>query len=472
MARFTQPRAGQMANERHRDDLRGVSGGLAVVAWAFAVLMLAAGYRLAPPEWPFAWPGPGAGALRQPWPALLAAGALLTVAMLWRRAEPGERRAFGFLLVWPAVPVAVAWVALPLRDASPAALAALVAALLTLAVAVRRVGPPAPSRPRRRWHAGRAWRLGHGLALAAGLAVGFALGGLGDLRAVGLSLLFYPLYAAVQLTLLLVLPWPSLIRVSRGRTTVAAAVAAALFALVHWPNPLLIVLTGGGMVFWAREYARGRPVWTLAVSMGLLATLAAQGLPDAVNHHMRVGPAEARLRAVPALAGASRARLDPPLTGAAAGRALLADLYPPVVGREASAAELDRWQQVIEHERRCFLAWCIYGSPEAARRGPHGAAPGDDDGSVWWTELAAPWPARIRACAAAGREARDWNAYLAHCYREILGRRAAAAELAAWDPDLGPNQDESLVWTLLQRRRDLAHTPFDTLASDELRFWR
>jgi hypothetical protein len=461
-----------MTTSRLNDELRGAGGALAVIAWTLAALALAARWRLAPPEWPFAWPGPGAGALHQPWPALLAAAALLTVAVLWRRAGPGERRAFAFLLLWPAAPVAGAWLALPLRDPSPAILAALVAALAALAVAVRRLGPAAPSRPRRPWHAGRAWRLGHGLALAAGLGVGIALGGFGDLRAVGLSLLLYPLYAALQLTLLLVLPWPSLIRVTRGRAAGAVAMAAALFALVHWPNPLLVVLTGAGMVFWAREYARGRPVWALAVSMGLLATLAAQGLPDTVNHHMRVGPAEARLRAVPALAETPRAHDRPALTGAAAGRALLAELYPPVVGREATAAELDRWQQVIAHERRCFLAWRIYGSPEAARRGPHGAAPGDDGGAVWWTDLAAPWPERIRACATAGRDAGGWRDYLAHCYREILGRRAAAAELAAWDADLGPNQYESLVWTLLERRRDLSDTPFDTLASDELRFWR
>jgi len=470
--------------------LRGTAALVAVVLASAAALALAMSLRLAPGEWPAAWPtagGPGQRTGR-----LLAGGLLLAaVAAAGLAASPAPdrrwRRHLLAAMCWPAVPLAAAWLALPAAGPPTLRTLWLLPALVLAAWLLGRRGrgwlggaaTAASAGARRGLLEGRLWRWAHPVVLVAGAAAGLAAGGFGDTRALLLSAVLYPLYALVQLALALAIPWPWLRRLAPGRGVAAGAAAgvtaAAVFALVHWPNPVVMVLTAGGMLVWAHEYARGRPLWHLALSMGLLATVAAQGLPDAWTEHMRTGPGAVRQRAVAALATAAAARTDHLPAGRSRALALLAELYPATVGRHATQAELARWWRSLQPCRRAVLAWRFFISEEYRRKsgGPAGEAP--LPGDVHWTDLPAPWPGRIGAFAASPAaadpdgDADAWTTHLHRLYREILRREPAPAELAAWSPALSPRQQQRLVEVLLERRGSLARTPFDTLGCRGMR---
>ena len=135
-----------------------------------------------------------------------------------------------------------------------------------------------------------AWLAGFtagGMAIA--LAVGLLTGS--DIRweRVTVSALTYPLYALVQLAAYLVLIVPRLRRMGHGPAA-KAAIAAGLFALVHWPNGFAMAATALGMAAWAAAWQRRVNLLWIAVSMGLLATAVTQLLPMTLTHNMRVGP--------------------------------------------------------------------------------------------------------------------------------------------------------------------------------------
>lgn len=442
---------------------------LALGAWPLAWLCLAMKWRLAPVIWPHAWPGPGAGLLAWPPAALLAlaaGAALVLVGMSGARHWP-----LTALLAWPTFPLVLAWLVIPLHGPpTPLAWGAALAVVAVAAWLARRVRRDDAVRPGPGWWGGRRWRWVHGALLATGVPLGVALGGFDDPAAIALSVLLYPLYAALQLALLLVLPWPWLMAACRGRWVVAVAAAAILFGLVHWPNPLLMALTAAGMVFWATEHRQGRPLTALALSMGLLATLAAQGLPAHLTRHMRVGPAMVHAHAVPAVVEATLTDLSAASPAGPSPRQVIASLYPPVVGRSAHGDELDRWARVVAHEQRCFLAWEFLSSGEFARRHA-GQPPPGMDGARYWTDLPAPWPTRIREQAARA-DSGSWQAYIISCYEELLGRTPSAGEVDDWDRPMSAGQYAGLLEAMIARRHQLARAPFDTLASEDLRLWR
>jgi hypothetical protein len=102
------------------------------------------------------------------------------------------------------------------------------------------------------------------------------------------ALTTYPLYAAAQLGMALILPWTQWERDGvPARNRILAVVV--LFGLVHWPNPFATATTILGMLLWALAWRAGSAFTPLALSMGLLATFLTQGLPDEVTGHMRVG---------------------------------------------------------------------------------------------------------------------------------------------------------------------------------------
>jgi hypothetical protein len=70
----------------------------------------------------------------------------------------------------------------------------------------------------------------------------------------------------------------------------AAFIAGLLFALLHWPNPVLVPLTGIGGFFMAWLFAEKRNILPLAVWQGILGTLVWWAFPVAWHHAMRVGP--------------------------------------------------------------------------------------------------------------------------------------------------------------------------------------
>ena len=71
---------------------------------------------------------------------------------------------------------------------------------------------------------------------------------------------------------------------------VAAGLTGAIFAVCHWPNPLLVPLTFAGGAAMAWMFGRVRNVIPLAIGQALLGLLAAWAFPVAWHHHMRVGP--------------------------------------------------------------------------------------------------------------------------------------------------------------------------------------
>jgi len=70
----------------------------------------------------------------------------------------------------------------------------------------------------------------------------------------------------------------------------AASCASVIFALLHWPNPVLVPLTfvGGFAMCWL--FARERNILPLTLGQAILGGLAWWAFPIAWHHSMRVGP--------------------------------------------------------------------------------------------------------------------------------------------------------------------------------------
>jgi len=70
----------------------------------------------------------------------------------------------------------------------------------------------------------------------------------------------------------------------------AALVSGALFAMTHWPNPVLMPLTfiGGTTLCWL--FARERNIVPLAIGQAILGSIVWWAIPVALHHGMRIGP--------------------------------------------------------------------------------------------------------------------------------------------------------------------------------------
>jgi hypothetical protein len=74
------------------------------------------------------------------------------------------------------------------------------------------------------------------------------------------------------------------------RPTIAALLASGVFALLHWPNPVLVPLTfiGGLAMCWL--FSRDRNILPLTLGQAVLGALVWWAFPIAWHHSMRVGP--------------------------------------------------------------------------------------------------------------------------------------------------------------------------------------
>ena len=87
-----------------------------------------------------------------------------------------------------------------------------------------------------------------------------------------ICLIVYPAWGLVQQLLVQGLVTKNLVEVG-GRPAAAVVVSSALFGLVHWPYPVLMVATFGlGLVF-APLWLRWRNLWPLALYHGWLGTI-------------------------------------------------------------------------------------------------------------------------------------------------------------------------------------------------------
>jgi len=103
------------------------------------------------------------------------------------------------------------------------------------------------------------------------------------------SVLLYPVYSLLQLSVFLVIPATRMIRMGYSSRTIAIS-CAMVFSLAHWPNPLLMVVTGIAMLVWAGQFLRGRSILVIALVMGLAATAFTFMVPRQWSWDMRIGP--------------------------------------------------------------------------------------------------------------------------------------------------------------------------------------
>jgi hypothetical protein len=75
------------------------------------------------------------------------------------------------------------------------------------------------------------------------------------------------------------------------RPWISSLLAGTIFAVLHWPNPVLVPVTfvGGSIMAWL--FARQRNIIVLAVGQSILGTVVSWAFPVAWHHSLRVGPA-------------------------------------------------------------------------------------------------------------------------------------------------------------------------------------
>ncbi len=121
------------------------------------------------------------------------------------------------------------------------------------------------------------------------LAVGTLTGGPHFRGRMVQSFLVYPFWGLIQQYAMQSFTYRRL-RGGIAHTGLAAALAAALFASVHWPNwPLALVTLLGGYV-WCRLFERHPNLITLALSHGWLAVLLRYSWPVDWLRNLRIGP--------------------------------------------------------------------------------------------------------------------------------------------------------------------------------------
>jgi hypothetical protein len=81
-----------------------------------------------------------------------------------------------------------------------------------------------------------------------------------------------------------------LMRIIRSRN-LSSALIGIMFSAAHIPNPLLMIVTVFAGFLFAEIFARHRNIWPLALAQAVGGLLLAAVTPDALIHHMRVGPA-------------------------------------------------------------------------------------------------------------------------------------------------------------------------------------
>jgi hypothetical protein len=99
-------------------------------------------------------------------------------------------------------------------------------------------------------------------------------------------LLTVPLWALLQQYMLLAFINHRL-RVLTG--TRSSAATALIFALLHFPNPILMIACAAGGYIWAREYEREPNLFATAVTHTVASAFLANSLPGSVLKNMVVG---------------------------------------------------------------------------------------------------------------------------------------------------------------------------------------
>jgi hypothetical protein len=276
-----------------------------------------------------------------------------------------------------------------------------------------------------------------------------------------LALSTYPLYALVQLGAALALPAFVWRRDAASPRAIVVA-CAVLFALIHAPNPLVMGLTGLGMLAWAAAYLRGVGLVWIALSMGLLGALVAQGLPEPTTQNMRVNAGYVLALRTDRHVEAYDARVDRLASDAfherhgGRLRPWLAAVAREVTGREPAAAVLDDWERRIRHANRDRILRMFLESGEFRRRHGIGRIFEGRDRSLLFSTFE-PWhPAHavydsLRARDPAAPVDESFEDFLRRVYGAVLGREASIEELEGWSSRLPYRARVEVVRVVLAR---------------------
>jgi membrane protease YdiL (CAAX protease family) len=102
-------------------------------------------------------------------------------------------------------------------------------------------------------------------------------------------MLFYPLWGLVQQYAMQSFAFRRTLE-SVERPWLSAAITALLFAVLHWPNWPLALLTGFGGFVWCLLFYRQPNLFILALSHGWLAVLIRYSWPAEWLRNLRIGP--------------------------------------------------------------------------------------------------------------------------------------------------------------------------------------
>jgi hypothetical protein len=127
------------------------------------------------------------------------------------------------------------------------------------------------------------------IGAAAVLGIGLLTDSLAFRSAMIESFLLYPFWGLIQQYAMQSFTFRRL-REGVGRPGLAAALAALLFATLHWPNLPLTLLTFVGGYVWCRLFQRQPNLFTLALSHGWMAVLLRYSWPAEWLHNLRIGP--------------------------------------------------------------------------------------------------------------------------------------------------------------------------------------
>jgi hypothetical protein len=132
-----------------------------------------------------------------------------------------------------------------------------------------------------------------GIATAIGavliLAIGLPAGGGRAWSGMWSGLATYPFWGLAQQYAMQSFTYRRL-REGWGRPGAAAAGAAILFGVAHWPNVALALVTAVGGYVWCRLFERHPNLLTLALSHGWLAVLVRWAWPAEWLHNLRIEP--------------------------------------------------------------------------------------------------------------------------------------------------------------------------------------
>ena len=279
--------------------------GLAVLlAWpslCLSLILTGMVFHIESQEMTWAWPAPGGLQIKPRWIALMAAaaGTLSVILTALAISQSRRKRLLGTWLEWVSLHLLVfasIWVILP-ASIAPAWVWLLGAGLLggTIVFAMRSNLAPGDTsgRAHSRYFFSRRNALSDSLFVILPLLAGYwATRGFAlhvDGRTILTAIALYPVYALFQLSVFLLVPATRMQKMGYSSRAIAIS-CAVVFSLLHWPNPLLMAVTGLAMLLWARQFLRGRSILALALVMGIAATGFKFMLPQQWSWDMRIGP--------------------------------------------------------------------------------------------------------------------------------------------------------------------------------------